>query len=503
MPLQQDVINTLKPYCVETTMVWLRSWTPEWTFNDFAEALSEYIREKKSTLSDQQLQSLIFSLIALLKPYPECTDFINKLTPFVAADTQPNPTDLLNITRKYREKFTFIPPTDSASLVTMSYGDKQEKYMSLMMNTLDACAARLNALNPDTLTFEIFLQELSFLAQERQNVAHKCGHSNADDFGAPRWDKSDRLECTTTRLSASNYKGLKEKCLARRNRDQNFDIDKISQENLSEAEKITLAQARRLSCTHYENYFLEIAGEKIPITHLAWDDKGSVFFLHTLPLYVMPILKETFPIWQKAMQPNIGAKALIEAMARIEYRLQHAMPWQRGSAAITSVFNYALLKKHGYEITPTQANTAIYWEALATRDEEAFVQMYAEIFAVHPTALLARNPTFQPALALAKLAELRHILSDVILHEAPEHSTPAYQAKIQPELFKLKQKIDDKDAAFDQNLEAEIQAYCQQHEASHYAQKLRAALHPCFDRQKALHRLVLWGTPAPKSLFTR
>ncbi len=498
MPLQDDLITRLKPYCVETTMVWHRRWTPEWTINDFAEGLFEFIRMNKNRLTDAQLLSLTAGLIQQLAPYKEYAPFVEQLKPLIPAGTIANPEALLRLIRKYREKFIFIPPTESASAIVVDHGDEQEKYMSLMIIAVNELAENLTKLDPKALTFEIFLEQFNWIAEQRKKIAIENHANNAADFGTPRWLQENQQECTLTNLSGSNYKGLKEKCVAGMKSDKNYKMDAISYDDAQEAEKVCLNEAKKIACTDYENYFIEINQEKIPITHLIWNDKGFVYFLHTLPQFVLPILKAVFPIWQQAMQPDISPKELVRAIARIEYMLQHDMPWKRGSAAITQAITYALYKRQGYEIVPSKAGTAIYWEALAARSIDEFINIYENIFAVHPTALKAQQQQFKPLPVVAcHLEALRKILSDVYQpSEAPQNTTVSYQDKSRSELLKLKERVDNKEATYDAHLAQDVLSFCQQHETSSYAKKMRDALTYPVHRKDSVHQLILWEVSA-------
>lgn len=469
MSLQTEVIATLKKYCVENSMVFLRRWTPEWTINDFSEALVECIRVNEKKLSDDKLRSFIAGIIKNLETYPACADFINELKPFVTADAVKNANthEILNITRRYREKFVFIPPVEFASGIEMQYGSNQELYMRLMMTFVDNAAKRYKEMTQDQLTFDLFLEELLLLGRERNKIALDCGHKQDDLFGEPRWNNSNS-EPVSTLISGSNYIGLKKLCLEGRDPEREKDV-------------------------HVEPYYLIINGEKIPVTQLKWDDKDEAVSLsHTLPQYVLPILKAAYPYWQQVMDPNCSKKNLIKALASLEYLLQHAMPFERGSAAIIGGITYALYKKHGYEIIPSKANTAIYWKALGTRSLQDFIKVYEDIFAVAPLALPEQKEKLEPRpLAAAKIAELRLLLKDLPMPESSGNTTPSWHASTQSKLIVLKQRIDAPDAAYDTYLQTQIEAYCKTENAP-YRKNLEEILKPCFNRENATHKVVLW-----------
>jgi hypothetical protein len=468
MSLQADFTKALNKYCVKTEMVYYRRWTPEWTINDFAEGLIEIIDINKTKLPDDRLRGLIAGLVQILQPYPECCEFVNELKTFIKADTKPDPETMLKIGRRYREKFSFIPPVETEAAIVMQYNSDQPTYMRLTMDMVDKCTKRLNDLTTDDLTYANFISELRNLGEERQYIAQLCSHNYADLFGVPRWEPLDSGQITTS-LAASNYVSLGIQCLAGR-------------------------KADRSPGAGSEQYFITVNQQQVPITKLSWDEKDEAVRLeHTPAQYLDPILHEAFAYWKKAMQPNCSPQDLIRAIAAMEYLLQHGMPFKRGSAAIVTAFSYALYKKHGYEMVPAKANTAIYYNALATRSLEAFVNSYETSFVVSPTAIRAQTQkdVFTPQLLTPqKLDSLRQMLAHIELQVSSSSTTPMYQVTTQANLIKLKLRIDAQDAIYDKDLAADLQQYCQNEQAP-FAVIIRQTLVWNYDRDRAKDVVIL------------
>lgn len=97
--------------------------------------------------------------------------------------------------------------------------------------------------------------------------------------------------------------------------------------------------------------------------------------IHTEPLFIPQILNEIAKLFKKAVEWDKQApQELLNLIGQINYLFSHAMPFQRGSAAIGEWIEQSLFRYHGYDVA-YHSDVNINMEALISSLNE-FMEKY-------------------------------------------------------------------------------------------------------------------------------
>lgn len=195
---------------------------------------------------------------------------------------------------------------------------------------------------------------LDDLATARQKIAASQGDNNAAAFGNRRstTDGPDVRYGTTTGKRYSGYQ------------------DRI-EEITTDGEFVMKGQigGEDVELTSVSNY----AGGRGPL------DK----WWHTPGENVPKILEHVDGLYKRAMNPALSEKETLELVAEMHWWLAHAMPYERGSAAITDGFTKAVLETRGIQVFRWRQGVLPDLEAFVT-PLETFKKQYAELFDAAP-----------------------------------------------------------------------------------------------------------------------
>jgi hypothetical protein len=136
----------------------------------------------------------------------------------------------------------------------------------------------------------------------------------------------------------------------------------------------------------------EIKGKMLPLTqYLTWANltdtenpidqilkQSEVMILHQDPFLIKDMLDDCAEIFQRALQSDSKEeKALKNRVALLNYLLSYAMPFYRGSSAISEWIEQAIYLSHGYELSYDQKKM-VNLEALSHPLNE-FIEGYGEM----------------------------------------------------------------------------------------------------------------------------
>jgi hypothetical protein len=110
-----------------------------------------------------------------------------------------------------------------------------------------------------------------------------------------------------------------------------------------------------------------------PVEHMT--DRSIVSIIHQDPFLIDPMLNDIARIFKEALEWNKANVTLLKnQMALLQYELAHAMPFIRGSAAISEWLEMALYRFHGFTLS-YNPDKMVNLEALTSPLEE-FVRNY-------------------------------------------------------------------------------------------------------------------------------
>src|SRR5690606_23915624 len=112
-----------------------------------------------------------------------------------------------------------------------------------------------------------------------------------------------------------------------------------------------------------------------------WDfyDTDPVW-VHTPPENIAPVLLRAETQFRRAMSARRGDHEVLEAVAHLHYYTAHAMPFERGTAAITDMAVRAILDARGIENGMWREGLLPDVEALVTPEVSHFVDAYPYYF---------------------------------------------------------------------------------------------------------------------------
>jgi len=199
---------------------------------------------------------------------------------------------------------------------------------------------------------------LAQLAASRRQTAELMGDPRAGEFGVRRRD--DEPDGFTTTGTGGRYVGYQPRLAQRVQEAEGQDYGEFTMQG-------------------------QIGNQTLDLTTGSYLNGRSPAdtWVHTPGRNIAPIMAHVETLYQRAMNPNLPLEQTIETVAEIHWWLAHAMPYKRGSAAITDAFTKAIFECRGMDTGR--------WSRGVLPDLEAFV-MPLDQFKARYSALLTRAP---------------------------------------------------------------------------------------------------------------
>lgn len=131
---------------------------------------------------------------------------------------------------------------------------------------------------------------------------------------------------------------------------------------------------------------LDINGTKVPSTAVL--DARSAYgrtWMHTSAHSIEPIMNHAETLFQRAMNPKLSVKESLETVGELHFYSAHAMPYARGSAAVSDMTSRAILDAKGIKSGPWKDGIVPDIEALVSNDAKKFGREYGTMFEQLPT----------------------------------------------------------------------------------------------------------------------
>ena len=134
-------------------------------------------------------------------------------------------------------------------------------------------------------------------------------------------------------------------------------------------------------------------GEDIELTTIAYNNYDKQYVWHHTPLSqiekVLTGVNKLFNTVMSMPKPENSdqMQVIIEKTAEIHWWLAHAMPFERGSAAITEMLTRTILQMKGVEAGQWEQNKSPDCLALVIPKIEMFMELYAKLFQETPTLI--------------------------------------------------------------------------------------------------------------------
>jgi hypothetical protein len=130
--------------------------------------------------------------------------------------------------------------------------------------------------------------------------------------------------------------------------------------------------------TQYLTWLSRVAGRGSNNTAESMTQNSAVSMLHQDPLLIDSMLHAIAKIFKNTILiDHKNVKSLIAHVALFQYEFAHAMPFSRGSAAVSEWFERAIFMYHGFDVSYNQKKM-VNLEALSTPANE-FVSNYSSM----------------------------------------------------------------------------------------------------------------------------
>lgn len=190
---------------------------------------------------------------------------------------------------------------------------------------------------------------LDALAAQRQHIATLMGDLHSAAFGTRRTGEAlTPYGDATSRYAAWNGK-----------------IPETSVDRLSSGRQVRLTE-------HYDTDH----GREHPMTREA-------HMRHAPPANIEPILTECQGLYTRALDPSTSLEDTVRTVGELHWWLAHAMPYERGSAAITDMLTKSIFLRRGIQVSAWQRGVVPDLDAF-TMPRQAFVAAYQGMFREAP-----------------------------------------------------------------------------------------------------------------------
>jgi hypothetical protein len=126
-------------------------------------------------------------------------------------------------------------------------------------------------------------------------------------------------------------------------------------------------------------------GTELRLTELLFDSEtGQLSWRHTSAEHIPAILSHAGDLYDQALDPNLPLDRTLEIVAELHWWLCQAMPYYRGSAAISDMVIKTIFKQRGIEVGPWAEGVAADIEALVTTDPETYARLFPTLFETPP-----------------------------------------------------------------------------------------------------------------------
>lgn len=170
-----------------------------------------------------------------------------------------------------------------------------------------------------------------------------------------------------------------------------FGLPRISTPDLAIHEAYYQAKARQflqeVPATSRTAQFEALSDEPIDLTTTRYINRNKVLAWTVVsPAFIPDILAQVNRVYQDVLNPDVplALDRIVEKVGLMHYLLAHAMPYERGSAAIADMFSKTILDSLGIKTAP--------WKPGIAPDKEAFSAMpldyaknYHMLFQLRPT----------------------------------------------------------------------------------------------------------------------
>lgn len=228
-----------------------------------------------------------------------------------------------------------------------TYKSFQQKELSILG---EICQGRKSRLDFKILPFEDKNTFITFNYAESCRFSKLCSINLPDETRDPAIFFSDlsKNQHAMEKLknnSPEDYKKLK------------VTLGMIAAQTCSEARKSdwVLITARSeingqlYALSHYVTWMYRTFKDD-PVEHMK--ERSIISILHQDTFLIKPMLNDIAKVFKEAIEWNReNIKDLKERVALLQYELAHAMPFHRGSAAISEWIEMAIYEFHGYKLT--------------------------------------------------------------------------------------------------------------------------------------------------------
>lgn len=276
-------------------------------------------------------------------------------------------------------------PLNLVPRVSENTSGADPKYLRIMGSAVERLAGRLRNVGLPTLS-----EAMDFLAFERQRVGG-AAMAKAGETGTRRksWSIS---------LISDSYKSWEAEARSM------LDARGVNVEDIRDPVLKSGIESASGFVNPTKVYVVEEiipgTGEKVILTTIGQDVVGRLFWLHTSGENTAKVMKYVEELYQRTQKADLPQAELIATVAEIQWWISHAMPYVRGSAAISDALSKALLLQHG--IRPGRWKVGIMPDIKAFHTpREQYIREYASYFEGGTPPPATPQPEVTPARTLA------------------------------------------------------------------------------------------------------
>jgi len=122
-----------------------------------------------------------------------------------------------------------------------------------------------------------------------------------------------------------------------------------------------------------------LQGKEIPLTNI-WPFEEGGYWFHMESKYLNVVLDHAEALFQRALKPSLGLGDTVTTVGELHWWLAHAMPFKRGSAAITDMLTKSIFRFRGISVTPWKRKVVPDVAALCESNPKRFSLEYADKF---------------------------------------------------------------------------------------------------------------------------
>jgi GGDEF domain-containing protein len=208
---------------------------------------------------------------------------------------------------------------------------------------------------------------LDLLAHQRSRLVTDSGQPNKENIGVRR----DGDSSTDILVHYENFRAEAAEMLARNGVDWENITDPLLQKAVNDN---MLLRGLTRFCPIYET--IPSTGERVLLTVIGDKGGGNLTWIHTGSETSRKVMRYVDELFQRTQRPDLPQTELISTVAEMHWWMAHAMPYYRGSAAISDAFTKTIFQAHG--IRPGR------WKVDLMPDIKAFHTPLAEYVRDYP-----------------------------------------------------------------------------------------------------------------------